>query len=118
LDQPLEGPIYFRSNGGERELPDIVADLHGAIHITLVGFIDSVQKKGTEISRVRVRFQNVPDAPVTKFTTSFFGGKKSLIENHVNLCQGTHRATVHFAAQNGRVQDQKTPIRTSCKKRG
>jgi hypothetical protein len=116
LDQPLEGPIYFRSNGGERELPDIVADLHGAIHITLVGFIDSVQKKGTEISRVRVRFQNVPDAPVTKFTTSFFGGKKSLIENHVNLCQGTHRAKLVFTAQSGRVSKQDPVIGTSCGK--
>jgi hypothetical protein len=117
LDQPLEGPIYFRSNGGERELPDIVADLHGAIHITLIGFIDSVQKKGTEISRVRVRFQNVPDAPVTKFTTSFFGGKKSLIENHVNLCQGTHRAKLVFTAQSGKVSKQDPAIGTSCKKK-
>jgi hypothetical protein len=116
LDQPLEGPIYFRSNGGERELPDIVLDLHGPIHITLVGFIDSVQKKGTEISRVRVRFQNVPDAPVTKFTTSFYGGKKGLIENHVNLCEGTHRAKLTFKAQNGRVSKQDPVIRTSCKK--
>ena len=117
LDQPLEGPIYFRSNGGERELPDIVADLHGAIHITLVGFIDSVQKKGTEISRVRVRFQNVPDAPVTRFTTSFFGGKKSLIENHVNLCQGTHRAKLVFKAQNGRVYDTKPVVKAQCGKK-
>jgi hypothetical protein len=114
LDQPLEGPVYFRSNGGERELPDIVADLHGAIHITLVGFIDSVQKKGTEISRVRTRFQNVPDAPVTKFSISFYGGKKGLIENHVNLCQGTHRAKLVFKAQNGKVAKQSPAIGTSC----
>jgi hypothetical protein len=117
LDQPLEGPIYFRSNGGERELPDIVADLHGQIHIILVGFIDSVQKKGTEISRVRTRFQNVPDAPVTKFSVSFFGGKKSLIENHVNLCQGTHRAKLVFTGQNGRVSKQSPVIETSCGKK-
>jgi hypothetical protein len=117
LDQPLEGPVYFRSNGGERELPDIVADLHGGIHIILVGFIDSVQKKGTEISRVRTRFQNVPDAPVTKFSISFFGGKRSLIENHVNLCQGTHRAKLTFKAQNGRVSKQSPAIGTSCKKK-
>ena len=116
LDQPLEGPIYFRSNGGERELPDIVADLHGAIHITLVGFIDSVQKKGTEISRVRVRFQNVPDAPVTKFVTSFYGGKKGLIENHVNLCEGKHRVKLVFKAQSGKVQRSTPVIGTSCKK--
>jgi hypothetical protein len=117
LDQPLEGPIYFRSNGGERELPDIVLDLHGPIHITQVGFIDSVQKKGTEISRVRTRFQSVPDAPLTKLVVSFFGGKKSLIENHVNLCQGKHRAKLVFKAQNGRVSKQSPVIGTSCNKK-
>jgi hypothetical protein len=116
LDQPLEGPVYFRSNGGERELPDIVADLHGAIHIILVGFIDSVQKKGTEISRVRTRFQNVPDAPVTKFSISFYGGKKSLIENHVNLCKGKHRAKIAFKAQSGKVSKQSPVIGTSCRR--
>jgi hypothetical protein len=114
LDQPLEGPVYFRSNGGERELPDIVVDLHGPIHITLVGFIDSVQKKGTEISRVRTRFQNVPDAPVSKFSISFYGGKRGLIENHVNLCQGKHRATVVFKAQNGRVRSMRPVLQTRC----
>jgi hypothetical protein len=118
LDQPLEGPVYFRSNGGERELPDIVLDLHGQIHITQVGFIDSVQKKGTEISRVRTRFQNVPDAPLTKLVVSFFGGKKSLIENHVNLCAGKHRAKLVFKAQNGAVSKQSPVIGTSCKKKG
>jgi hypothetical protein len=116
LDQPLEGPVYFRSNGGERELPDIVADLKGSIHITLVGFIDSVQKKGTEISRVRTRFQNVPDAPVTKFVMSLYGGKKGLIENHVNLCQGKHRAKLIFKGQNGKVSKQDPVIGASCKK--
>jgi hypothetical protein len=114
LDQPLEGPVYFRSNGGERELPDIVADLHGAIHITLVGFIDSVHKKGSEISRVRTRFQNVPDAPVTKFSISFYGGKRGLIENHVDLCRGKHRATLVFKAQNGRVRSMRPVLQTRC----
>jgi len=114
LDQPLEGPVYFRSNGGERELPDIVADLHGPIHIILVGFIDSVQKKGTEISRIRTRFQNVPDAPVTKFTISFFGGKRSLIENHVNICGAKHRARTRFTAQNGLKKNANPAIAVSC----
>jgi len=118
LDQPLKGPVYFRSNGGERELPDIVADLHGQIHITLVGFIDSVQKKGTEISRVRTRFENVPDAPVTKFVISFHGGKRGLIENHVDLCGAKHRAKVDFKAQNGRIHSSRPVIRTSCRRKG
>src|SRR5262249_12213500 len=116
LDQPLEGPVYFRSNGGERELPDIVVDLHGQIPITLVGFIDSVQKKGTEISRVRTRFQTVPDAPVTKFTLSFYGGKRGLLENHVNLCAATNKATATFIGQNGKLLQARPVVRAlGCK---
>ena len=111
LDKPLEGAIYFRSNGGERELPDIVLDLNGQIHVILVGFIDSVHKKGSEVSRVRTRFLNVPDAPVSKVRLSFFGGKKGLIENHVNLCAKTRRVKLHFAAQNGRVSDTQPAIK-------
>jgi hypothetical protein len=111
LDQPLSGPVYFRSNGGERELPDIVADLNGQIHIILVGFIDSVHKKGSEVSRVRTRFMNVPDAPVTSFKINFFGGKKGLIENHVPLCKKPRRVGLSFAAQNGRTQKTEPAIR-------
>jgi hypothetical protein len=116
LDKPLEGPIYFRSNGGERELPDIVADLNGQIHIILVGFIDSVHKKGSEVSRVRTRFMNVPDAPVSSFKVSFLGGKKGLIENHVPLCKKKRRVKLNFTAQNGRVSNTEPAIHIAgCK---
>jgi hypothetical protein len=120
LDQPLRGPVYFRSNGGARELPDIVADLHGPIRITLVGFVDSVQKKGTEISRVRTRFANVPDAPVTRFSMNLFGGKRGLIENSADLCQAKRVAKVRLAAQSGRVRNRGVAIGVRCggKKRG
>jgi hypothetical protein len=115
LDQPLTGPVYFRSNGGERELPDVVADLRGPFHIILVGFVDAVHKKGSEVSRIRTRFMNVPDAPVTKFTVSLFGGKKrGLLENSRNLCQTNRRAKLSFTAQNGLVQNTEPRIATSC----
>jgi hypothetical protein len=117
LDQPLEGPVYFRSNGGERELPDIVADLHGPIHVTLVGFVDAVTKKGSETSRIRTRFANVPDAPVTKFTMRLFGGKKrGLLENSKSLCasKGNRTAKIRLVGQNGRVKSQNLRIGTSC----
>jgi len=118
LDQPLEGPVYFRSNGGDRELPDIVADLHGPIHVTLVGFVDSVPVEGTDLARLRTRFQSVPDAPVTKFTMSLFGGKKrGLLENSRNLCQTDRRAEITFTAQSGRVRSSDPRIATSCDKR-
>jgi len=113
LSKPLSGPVYFRSNGGERELPDIVADLHGQIHITLVGYIDSV-KTGPESSRVRTRFLHVPDAPVTKFQISFFGGKKGLIENSVDICRHKRRASLEFRAQNGKKSISNPFIATKC----
>ncbi|HSS33413.1 MAG TPA: hypothetical protein VLL27_09060 [Solirubrobacterales bacterium] len=116
LDQPLSGPVYFRSNGGERDLPDLVADLNGQVHVTLVGFIDSVPIKGTEKSRVRTRFQSVPDAPVSTFVLKLKGGKKGLIENSKNLCKHPGAATVLMEAQNGRTNDFQAPLKTSCAK--
>jgi hypothetical protein len=118
LDQPLEGPVYFRSNGGERELPDIVADLRGPFRIILVGFVDSVPVKGTELARLRTRFQSVPDAPVSKFTMNLFGGKKrGLLENSRNLCQTDRKAKLTFTAQNGARQVSEPRIATSCGKK-
>jgi hypothetical protein len=115
LDQPLSGPVYFRSNGGERELPDIVADLHGQIHVILVGFVDAVPVRGTERSRIRTRFVTAPDAPVTKFTMNLLGGaKRGLLENSRNLCRTDRRAGVTLVAQNGRRIERSLLIGTSC----
>ncbi|HWJ42454.1 MAG TPA: hypothetical protein VNR67_03380, partial [Solirubrobacterales bacterium] len=111
LDKPLKGKVYFRSNGGERELPDIVADVRGALRVTLVGFIDSVK------GRVRVRFLGVPDAPVTSFKVNFFAGKRSLIENSENLCKSKPRAEIRLKAQNGREQNTKPLIPAPCGKK-
>jgi hypothetical protein len=114
LDEPLTGPVYFRSNGGERELPDLVADLHGQIHVTLVGFIDSVREKGGESSRVRTRFLNVPDAPVSKFILKMKGGKQGLLENSTNLCRSQQRVAVEMDGQNGKVHDFGLRVKRSC----
>jgi hypothetical protein len=115
LDRPLTGPVYFRSNGGERKLPDLVASLDGQIHVNLVGFIDSVHKKGTQTSRTRNTFASVPDAPVSRFVLELQGGKKGLLQNSTNLCKSTNKATVRMDGQNGKAHDFKTVVRpTSC----
>lgn len=108
LDQPLKGNVYFRSNGGERELPDIVADLRGPIRITLVGFVDSVN------GRVRTRFYSVPDAPVSRFEMNLFAGKRSLIENSENLCKTARRATIRLKGQNGLSHNTEPVIGAKC----
>jgi len=101
LDQPLSGPVYFRSNGGEHPLPDIVADLRGQIHVVVVGDVDSL-KVGREVSRIRTTFAHVPDAPVSRFTLSLFGGKRGLLVNRANVCKVPDRMIAKFVAQNGR----------------
>jgi hypothetical protein len=116
LDKPLEGPVYFRSNGGERQLPDIVADLNGQIHVILVGFIDS-KKAGKETSLVRTRFASVPDAPVSKFVLNLKGGKRGLIQNSADLCKSEPKAEVQMEGQNGKPNDFKQKISVSCPKK-
>jgi hypothetical protein len=118
LDKPLEGPVYFRSNGGERELPDLVASLDGQVHLNVVGFIDSVHKKGQEASRTRNTFAAVPDAPVSKFVLELSGGKKGLLQNSANLCKVKNVATVKLSAQNGKTADLSAPIANDCKSKG
>lgn len=114
LDEPLRGNVYFRSNGGDRELPDLVADLRGQLRITLVGFIDTVRTKG--IARVRTRFLGLPDAPVTSFQMKLFGGDRGLIENSRNLCASKPRAEIRLKAQNGISRVTKPRIGLPCGK--
>jgi hypothetical protein len=114
LGKPLKGPIYFRSNGGARDLPDIVADLHGPVHIVLVGYVDAVVRKSSEVSRIRVRFARVPDAPVSKVAMNFFGGKRGLIQNSHDLCRSSRRAKVQLKAQNGLKQITDPVIAADC----
>lgn len=111
LDEPLEGPVYFRSNGGERLLPDVVADLNGLFHIVLVGKVDSVK------GRIRTTFDQVPDAPVSKFTLDLFGGKRGLLVNNRNLCKSTLKADLTLGAQNGLSQASRPVVKSSCRKK-
>jgi len=117
LDEPLEGPVYFRSNGGARDLPDVVADLRGEIHIVLVGFVDSVGRKGSEVTRVRTIFQGVPDAPVSKFVIRLKGGKKGFLQNSESLCRRPQRAVFKLKAQNSRRKTLRQRIKTDCRRK-
>jgi hypothetical protein len=118
LDKPLTGKVYFRSNGGERALPDVVADLRGQVRLVLVGAVDALHKKGSEASRVRTTFNTVPDAPVKKFVLELKGGKEhGLLVNSANICKTANRAIVKMGAQNGLSHDSNPEIATSCKKK-
>jgi hypothetical protein len=107
LDQPLTGPVYLRSS--DNELPDLVADLNGQIEIELAGRIDSVKGGG-----IRTTFASVPDAPVSKFILTMKGGRKGLLVNSTDLCDGVHRASAKFDGHNGRIHDFAPRLRAGC----
>jgi hypothetical protein len=114
LDYPLEGPVYLRSSN--HKLPDLVVALRGParqpIAIDAVGRVDSVN------GGLRVRFEEVPDAPITKLIVTAQGAKKGLFQNSTNICKGTHRATLKLDAQNGKVHDSQPKLVAQCKGKG
>jgi hypothetical protein len=110
LDQPLRGPVYLRSSS--HELPDLVADLRGQIHVVLDGRIDSVN------GGIRSVFETVPDAPVSQFRIDMQGGSKGLLVNSTGLCHAPHLSVTSFKAQNGRLQNSRVPLVAECGKGG
>ena len=114
LDYPLEGPIYLRSSN--HKLPDTVLSLRGPayqpISIEAAGRVDSVN------GGLRVRFESVPDAPLTKAVVKMAGGKKGLFQNSTNICKGTHKATLLLDAQSGKVSDSAPVMKAQCGKGG
>ncbi|HEX5929649.1 MAG TPA: hypothetical protein VFY48_09670 [Solirubrobacterales bacterium] len=112
LEQPLEGPVYLRANGGERQLPDLVADLRGLVDVEAVAYIDS---RG---GGIRATFAGVPDAPLSKVVVSMRGGRKGLIVNSVNLCAKRQKANASFSGHNGRRATLRPVLQAKCSKKG
>jgi len=111
LEEPLEGKVYFLSNGGARDLPDVVAALKGQFDFNLVIAILS-----NDSGRVRTKVLNAPDAPVSRFVLNLAGGRKGLLENSENLCARPQRANLKLTGQNGRVSQSRPKIKTGCAK--
>jgi hypothetical protein len=106
LDKPLAGNVYLRSSN--HELPDLVADLRGQIHIVLAARIDSVN------GGIRTTFNAVPDAPVRKFVLTMKGGQRGLLVNSTNLCGRAAFATARFTGQNGKHRNFRPRLRDDC----
>lgn len=116
LDEPLEGKVYFRSNGGVRELPDIVVDLRGQIHVELIGAVDTATPKRN--ARLRTTFFQVPDAPVSRFQLELKGGNEGLLVNSANLCATPQKASVQLTGQNNAAFDTQPKVANQCGKKG
>lgn len=114
LPGPLEGPLYVRRSSAKAPL-ELTANLHGAVDVALRGQLE--QTKG---GALRASFEDLPDAPITKFTLELKGGKQGLLKNAANLCAAPPRATALFDAQSGQSVEQRPALAAGCKvkKRG
>jgi hypothetical protein len=85
---PLQGPVYFVSNGGEA-FPNLVMVLQGDnVTIDLVG--DTLIKNGV----TSTTFKQVPDNPLTSFEINLPEGPYSALAANGNLCKPTKTETV------------------------
>jgi hypothetical protein len=108
LGNQLKGPVYLISSS--HTLPDLLVDLRGQINVQLRGVISS--KPGGGLKTV---FNNVPDAPVSKFILRMEGGKKGLLVNSRNLCKGRLASVLKMKGQNGKkVTNKHLPLRVPC----
>jgi hypothetical protein len=109
LDEPLRGKLYLRSSSGA--LPDLVADLHsGTVKIVLEGKIGPGKHGG-----IRAFFTELPDEPISKFTMTFYGGKRGLLVNSADICERPPVSNVKAIAQNNIGAVFTTKLRGQCK---
>ncbi len=107
LDKKLKGPVYLVSSN--HELPDLLVNLRGQINVQLRGVITSVH------GGLKTVFNNVPDASVSKFILRMEGGKKGLLVNSRNLCQGRLSSVLNMKGQNGKkLKNKHLPLRVPC----
>jgi hypothetical protein len=93
LGEPMQGPVYLGTGYGH-PLPDLLTVLHGqGIRIVLDGRIDK-NRNG-----IRATFEGIPDAPVSGFTMTIFGGRNGILVDSENLCAAPQLATARFIGQ-------------------
>jgi hypothetical protein len=101
---PLEGPVYFVSNGGEA-FPNLVMVLQGyGVTIDLVG--DTLIKNGV----TSTTFNQVPDNPVTSFEITLPEGPYSALAANGNLCQQSLQMPNEYISQAGQPVKFTAPV--------
>jgi hypothetical protein len=111
LSAPLRGNVYLRSS--THKLPDLVADLRsGSIRIDLEGRVGTSKQGG-----ILAYFDELPDAPIDRFTMILRGGRHGLLTNSVNICRHPPTATVQALGQNNSGAIFSSVLRGQCKKK-
>jgi len=127
LNQPLAGNVYFVKNiridkqtgNAIRTLPMIVVALRGEIAVNLVG-----ESNTTKAGRLVNTFDNVPDAPVTRFNLNIAGGSNGILavtrtrKALINLCArpNSHVAEADIDGHNTKRYDRNIRMKTPCAK--
>jgi hypothetical protein len=108
FDEPLRGNVYLRSSNSK--LPDLVALLRsGEVRIILEGRIGPGEGGG-----IRTFFDNLPDAPIERFTMILRGGRQGLLQNSSNICNQPPLATVSALGQNNIGAKFTSQLRGKC----
>jgi len=110
LAEPMRGPVYLVSSSNR--VPDLLFDLRGqGIEIQVGGRIDSRH------GGIRVRFDTVPDAPVTEFSMTMPGGRRGILVNSEFLCARPQRAAVRMVGHANRGERHAATIAVpACRK--
>jgi hypothetical protein len=126
LERDLTGNVYFVKNVRKdpktgntiRTLPMLVVALRGEISINLKG-----ESSTTKAGRLVNTFNNVPDAPISKFNLNIAGGQNGILavtrtrQSKINVCAGRQTAQADMNGQNGRRHDFDVQMKTPCSKR-
>ncbi len=83
----------------------------GGLEIDVPGKIDSVHES------LRATFTDLPDAPLTKFIMTLYGGKQGLIQNEKNICNFPQFANARMIGQNNTGEALKPLLETRCPKK-
>jgi hypothetical protein len=112
LPVPVEGPLYFVSNGGE-SFPNLVAVLQGyGVTIDLTG-TTFISKAGITSST----FGTIPDVPFTFAEVNLHNGPYSALTGLGNLCAQSLAMPTEMIGQNGAPLHESTKIAvTGCAK--
>jgi len=99
----------------ERELS---GNVRGEITVNLKG-----ESSTTKAGKLVNTFNNVPDAPITKFNLNIAGGKNGILavtrtrKSKINVCASRQIAEADMDGHNGRAYDSDVQMKTPCTKR-
>ncbi|HEY1450865.1 MAG TPA: hypothetical protein VGF47_07915 [Solirubrobacteraceae bacterium] len=105
LPQPLKGPAYLVSHGGEA-FPDLDLLLEGDNGVRVILESQTDIKNGITKST----FGSIPDVPVTSFVLALPQGPNSALTATGTLCTQTLTMPTTITGQSGAVIKQATPI--------